>query len=259
VLDEYRAKGIPQSLGGESVRLVFAGAVFSIISLGATAPASASILLDFEGVGNLSDIAQFYNGGTDSSGHHGPNYGVSFSTLVTGLIDQDDGGNGNFANEPSSKTVMVNFSNGPAVLNIAAGFSDQFSFYYSTQTNLHAIAYSDLNGSGNVLAQLDVTDFIPQYQLTCSGDPMGQFCNWTFTVVNFGGIAKSITFEGDAGDQAMYTIDNLALGTGNPEPGIGSAVPEPASWALLLTGFGLAGGTLRKQRKYAQQGAVRFA
>ena len=31
-----------------------------------------------------------------------------------------------------------------------------------------------------------------------------------------------------------------------------SAVPEPASWALMILGFGLVGGVLRKQRKSTQ-------
>jgi hypothetical protein len=28
-------------------------------------------------------------------------------------------------------------------------------------------------------------------------------------------------------------------------------VPEPASWAMLIAGFGLVGGTMRRQRKVA--------
>lgn len=32
------------------------------------------------------------------------------------------------------------------------------------------------------------------------------------------------------------------------------AVPEPASWALMITGFGLAGGTLRRSRRAAAVG-----
>jgi hypothetical protein len=32
---------------------------------------------------------------------------------------------------------------------------------------------------------------------------------------------------------------------------ISAAVPEPASWALMITGFGLVGGALRSRRKVA--------
>jgi hypothetical protein len=40
------------------------------------------------------------------------------------------------------------------------------------------------------------------------------------------------------------------------EPTLSSAVPEPATWAMMITGFGLAGGALRRRR---QQMALAFA
>lgn len=39
---------------------------------------------------------------------------------------------------------------------------------------------------------------------------------------------------------------------------IGAAVPEPAAWALMITGFGLAGGALRRRRKGAAPAQPRF-
>jgi hypothetical protein len=33
-----------------------------------------------------------------------------------------------------------------------------------------------------------------------------------------------------------------------PDVGTGGGVPEPAAWALMITGFGLAGGALRRRR-----------
>jgi len=30
---------------------------------------------------------------------------------------------------------------------------------------------------------------------------------------------------------------------------VGASVPEPASWALMIAGFGLAGGALRRRRR----------
>jgi hypothetical protein len=41
--------------------------------------ASASVLLDFTGVGNGASVNDFYNGGTDSMGNSGVNYGIHFS------------------------------------------------------------------------------------------------------------------------------------------------------------------------------------
>jgi hypothetical protein len=54
---------------------------------------------------------------------------------------------------------------------------------------------------------------------------------------------------------AHFSIDNLTLrGSAAVEPP-SSAVPEPASWAMMLTGFGLVGGGLRRRRRVA----LRFA
>jgi hypothetical protein len=44
--------------------------------------------------------------------------------------------------------------------------------------------------------------------------------------------------------QAKFTLESLP-----------SAVPEPGTWALMITGFGLAGAALRRQRKLAMTAA----
>lgn len=54
----------------------------------------------------------------------------------------------------------------------------------------------------------------------------------------------------DRSNGASYTLEVAALPSGSPP-----AVPEPASWAMMVSGFGLAGGTLRARRANA---ATRF-
>ena len=41
--------------------------------------ASADVLIDFNGIGNGASVNDFYNGGTDSLGNVGVNYGIHFS------------------------------------------------------------------------------------------------------------------------------------------------------------------------------------
>ena len=43
---------------------------------------------------------------------------------------------------------------------------------------------------------------------------------------------------------AHFTIDDLTLGI----DGIGPGIPEPGSWAMMLGGFGLVGGVIRRRR-----------
>ncbi|OYU14600.1 MAG: hypothetical protein CFE37_10060 [Alphaproteobacteria bacterium PA4] len=46
---------------------------------------------------------------------------------------------------------------------------------------------------------------------------------------------------------APFAIDDLVIG----QPSAFAPIPEPASWALLVTGFGLVGGGLRARRRQA--------
>jgi hypothetical protein len=38
-----------------------------------------------------------------------------------------------------------------------------------------------------------------------------------------------------------------------PPPPVTSAVPEPASWAMMLAGFAMMAGMLRRQKRTGQQ------
>lgn len=200
-----------------------------------TAPVMAApIVLDFEGIGNQASINDFYNGGTDSMGNSGTNYGVEFSGNTLGVIDADAGGTGNFANEPSPDTIMFWLSGGSSVLNFAAGFDTGFSFFYSSAVEASVSVYSDLDAAGTLLGSLNLT---AQYDNNCTGDPTGDYCNWDAIGVSFDGLARSIDFSGTA-NRTGY--DDITFGSATP--GIPDApvtpVPEPGTLALL--GLGLA-------------------
>lgn len=210
--------------------------------LGGISTANAAIIvLDFEGLLNDEAVEDFYNGGTGSSGSSGTNYGASFSPATLAIIDRDAGGTGNFANEPSPDTVMYFLDANDAILTFAAGFDTGFSFFYTSSTAASVNVYDGLNGTGNLLASLNLT---AQYTDNCTGDPTGEFCNWTPVGVAFSGIAKSIDFGGTANQTGF---DDITFGSETPGGGGPVPVPEPTSLALL--GVGLAGlGFMRRRR-----------
>lgn len=209
------------------VRNILATSVLVAVSAAANAEV---IVLDFEGVGDNAIIGDFYNGGTDSLGNSGTDYQISFGTDALGLVDDDAGGNGNFANEPSADTIMF-FTSGTAVLNYGPGFETGFSFFYTSSTAADVFVFDGLDGTGNLLATLNLT---AQHTTNCGGDPTGTFCNWTSVGAAFSGVAKSIDFGGTVG-QTGY--DNITFGS--TVPVVVNPVNAPAGILLTMLGLGL--------------------
>ncbi|WDE13035.1 PEP-CTERM sorting domain-containing protein [Thalassomonas haliotis] len=212
-----------------------------LITIGALslAPALANasvITLDFEGVGNQAAINDFYNGGTDSQGNSGVNYGVSFGSDALGCIDSDAGGSCAFANEPTADTVMF-FLSGSSVLSYDAGFDTGFSFFYTSARDVSVNVYSGVNLTGDLLGSINLSNNASDN--ACSGDPTGNFCNWDIGSLSFAGIARSIDFGGAAN---YVGFDNITFGSTNPD----TEVPEPSSLAILALGvLGLASRRLK--------------
>ena len=189
-----------------------AALLVGLIVGGQDAQASTTLVLDFEGIGNLERILDFYDGGFGGSGSGpGPDYGISFGPDALALVDSDAGGSGNFANEPSANTIAF-FLTGPGVvMNVKNGFTTGFSFFYTSARVGDVTVYDGPNGTGNVLATVPVEI---QYN-TCgaSGDPSGAFACWTQVGVTFSGTAFSVNF---GGVQNYTGFDEITLGSATP-------------------------------------------
>lgn len=207
------------------------------VALFATLPARAAVItIDFEGVGNVVPVGEFYNGGG------GTNFGISFSENALAVVDSDAGGSGNIGGEPSPDTVLGFLAGDAATLNLAAGFTTGFSFFYSAVNRPGSIdVYSGLNATGDLLASLALA-------ITASdgGDPDGSFSPFFAIGVAFEGIAMSIDF---GGTDNQIVFDNITFGSTVPGGGGDdmSPVPLPASFGFLLAGIGGLAALRRKK------------
>ncbi|HMY39887.1 MAG TPA: hypothetical protein PK011_11230 [Marinagarivorans sp.] len=178
----------------------------STLAYSTVASAATSVIqLDFTGVGSRAAVKSFYSGGADSDGNSGVNYGVTFSENALSLSDIDP--DANFAGEPSPHNIMF-FLSGPAYLSIPEGFSQGFSFYYSTLDFTGQVdIYDGVDATGNVLGSLTL-------------DALGEgpvldrpYSNWKIAALNFTGVAKSVNFSGTVNEVGF---DNITLGSIDP-------------------------------------------
>ena len=218
------------------------------VLLSAASAQAAVITLNFEGVapypnGNNVLVNGFYNGGTSSAGLSGPNLGVEFNgdvlllCLNTASVSCSNTSKGGLGVAGSDKGAIY-FLSGNPIMNVAAGFDTGFSGVFSAPftPGTTVKVWSELNAGGNLLASLTLGT------TTAAGCSIGgQYCPFENFSLSFAGIGKSVQFGGTLNQQVF---DDLTFGSITP----GGEVPEPASWAMLIAGFGLVGATQRRRK-----------
>lgn len=134
---------------------------------------------------------------------------------------------------------------------------------YSDNGGLHI---TDVATGNTITAQWSgVLNNTPIGSLGLTGsqpDPVNCCANayndWMFTVaIPLGnGVYDFFTGTNCCVDTMSSPVRVTITGITTQPPGIGSAVPEPASWAMMLLGFGAIGYAMRRQKPYARTAAV---
>lgn len=217
---------------------------FALFFVSARAYANSGELMNFQYLGDLQPVGNFYNGdGLTST----PNYGVTFSSNFFGLRSYQNGGPGNFAaNLTGTPAIFINGTTGLAatgIMNVTPGFSNGLNFFFSagfaSGQNETVTIWSGANGTGTVLATITLAN-------NNAGCTAPLYCNWTDVGVSLCtansvtcGTAHSVTFSGPANQLGISDITIGSTTTG---------VPEPSS--IYLLGTGLAAVSLGKLRGY---------
>lgn len=148
-------------------------------------------VINFEGVGNQAAIPEF-------DGIQSPGW--------LGIIDQDAGGTGNFANEPTPQTIAFWLGGNPGSRDIVMTKTpaSRLEFYYASAV---AVTMQALDDKGNVLA----TSTGPANYNTASGDPNGDYNRWDpLKVETDGNKIKTVRVTGNTNQTG---IDNLKVCT----------------------------------------------
>jgi len=221
-------------------------------SLGAAAHAATPIVLDFNGLNGGNDAigrpGEFYNGGLGSVGTGpGPAYGITFSSDA--LVDCNLGFACDDPRAEGMPTDVLRFldpraafapgedADAPSVMNVAGGFTGGVSFIYASAAAGSVRIWSGANGTGKLLGSMDLG--------VTRGCDDSQDCAFEGVDLSFAGLGHSVEFVNFDFDLAGFDDIHLTLADN------GSAVPEPAAWAMMIAGFGLAGATLRRRRGLA--------
>ena len=201
-----------------------------IVAVSLTANAK-TVVLTFQGLQDEEGVLNYFNGGTGSNGSGpGPNYGISFGSNSLAIINKASGGSGNVFGESSGNDASLFFLNGTGdLMNVAAGFTTGFSFYYSSPFDAGAVdVYSGLNGTGTLLASIALPTTTDG--ATVPGCDGYNYCDFVPIGVTFSGTAESVNFSGTANH---IDFDEITLGSSTAG---GTTTPEPAPLALFAIG-----------------------
>lgn len=186
-------------------------------------------VMGFDQLQCLEYVDNYYAGGNGSMGTGpGPNYGITFSANTEINVNYAVDGTctnwiSNTTNEPSPYNNVIFLSGSAATMDVPAGFTGGFSFYYSAPYNTGFInVWSGLDGTGTLLATLNLP-----VTPGCSSTP--NYCDWVPIGVSFPGTAMSVDF---GGTENYIAFDNITLGVPvvvNPAKALGSCSDLPGT------------------------------
>jgi hypothetical protein len=144
---------------------------------------------------------------------------------------------GTTGTEPNfSNNHFVSFGSGnlAGVDLVSQTFADVLGALYTVRYDLGAFGAGD----NTVIANAGATTLTATVSANNNADTT--FHNFSFQFVGTGADAVKFTVNAQAGDNTDALLDNVSVS--------GPGVPEPATWAMMLTGFFGLGAMIRRRR-----------
>lgn len=227
----------------------------SIAAVALAAPAVAGITITLEAPGVSNTTQTFAQSGVETFDSYAPGTHASLSSNF--------GGTSGYSGTYSGPNIMVNDSwggDGGSQYVVALGTGASYTLELNKSADYFGFWLTALS-AGNVMEFYDNSNLLASYNYTdlkgiidaagpgYLGSPVsGQTQSELFAFFNFnftdGDTYNKIVFSNTGTDG--FESDNHT---------IGNTVPEPASWALLIAGFGLIGMAARRRRTLATTSA----
>ena len=188
-------------------------------------------LINFEGMGNNEVIGVVAGPVT-----------VTFGSSWLSLIDLDDGGSGNFANEPSSFTAAYFLETSDISISLSPPV--QFvEFWYVASAISLPVTVTAFDSDGNeVDSATGNTVGNSADGADCVGDPNGNFCLWDVVTLNAAADnIASIEILGSTANQ--FGFDNLQFCTETQDL-VGCCLQDFSCVELTAEGCAAAGGVV---------------
>jgi hypothetical protein len=220
----------------------------AVLALVMSQTAFANPFINFQGVGNGANVADFYNGGTDSYGNKGTvNYGIHFDATVKY----------NSAGAYVAGNALMSFA--PDIVSIADGYSP--FFFVKFQASRYGVdgGFSTIKGPTSSDAVYVAGNGNPYCHSEADCNAKGYTYVYHSTMGGYqlasNGTETSVFFNTDRLDNISFVPDTGPASEVPPGGTRGSAaldvdVPEPASIALV--GLGMSGLMLARRRKGAK-------
>jgi hypothetical protein len=131
---------------------------------------------------------------------------------------------------PAGTPYLSVLQNGSATINFAAAVS-AFQFDWGSIDSYNTLKITSTGADPIIIPGANFTN-------AANGNQVSPGTNGLFTI--WGDAGETFTSINLTTSSNSFEIDNLAVGM--------AAVPEPATWAMMILGFGGVGVTMRKRR-----------
>ncbi len=167
---------------------------------------------------------------------------VTFGTSWLSLLDADDGGSGNFANEPSQSTIAYFLDTDDIAISLSPPVQFLEFWYVASEISL-PVTVTAYDSAGNPIdSAFGDTIGTSNDGADCEGDPNGNFCLWD--VISLTAATDNIASIEILGSSAnQFGFDNLQFCT-EVQDRVGCCLPDYSCTVLTAEGCEAAGGVI---------------